>query len=74
MKIDMEFARRDDCLDKMVPSDLRMLVARITELEALSQAVVGLKSLPVMSGYRELADQIDAAKNNLAAALEGGEG
>ena len=26
MSIDMDFARRDDCLDNMVPSDLRMLV------------------------------------------------
>ena len=26
MKITMEFARQDDCLDKMVPSDLRQLV------------------------------------------------
>ena len=24
--IDMDFARRDDCLDKMVPSDLRVLI------------------------------------------------
>jgi hypothetical protein len=53
---------------------------RITELEAelerikpAAQAVVDLKSLPVMSGYRELADQIDAAKDHLAAALKGDE-
>jgi hypothetical protein len=26
MKITMEFARQDDCLDKMVPSDLRQLI------------------------------------------------
>ncbi len=29
----MEFARRDDCLDKMVPSDVRQLLGRIAELE-----------------------------------------
>lgn len=27
MNIDIEFSRRDDCLDLMVPSDLRLLVS-----------------------------------------------
>lgn len=28
------FARRDDCLDTMVPSDLRMIVGRLSRAEA----------------------------------------
>lgn len=32
--ITIEFARRDDCLDKMVPSDLRLLVAERDQLRA----------------------------------------
>lgn len=28
MNVTMEFARQDDCLDKMVPSDLRVLVGQ----------------------------------------------
>lgn len=31
--ITKEFAQRDDCLDRMVPSDLRMLLSRIADLE-----------------------------------------
>lgn len=30
-----EFARRDDCLDVMVPSDLRMIVGRIVRAETM---------------------------------------
>ncbi|WP_286974943.1 hypothetical protein [Pseudomonas sp.] len=26
MSIDMDFARRDDCMDSLVPSDLRMII------------------------------------------------
>jgi hypothetical protein len=33
MKITMEFARQDDCLDKMVPSDLRQLIGDKERLE-----------------------------------------
>jgi hypothetical protein len=29
-----EFARRDDCLDRMVPSDLRQIVAQVNRLRA----------------------------------------
>ena len=32
MEITSDFARRDDCLDKMVPSDLRTLVAELERL------------------------------------------
>ena len=40
MDITMEFARRDDCLDQMVPSDLRELLQEIAQLrEALRDAV-----------------------------------
>jgi hypothetical protein len=39
-KITMEFARQDDCLDKMVPSDLRLLVG---ERDALSAQVEVLR-------------------------------
>jgi len=29
-----ELARRDDCFDKMVPSDLRVILGRISDLES----------------------------------------
>lgn len=34
-----EFARRDDCLDRMVPSDLRQLVGAIAALRAAPEAM-----------------------------------
>lgn len=34
MSIDFDFATRDDCLDRMVPSDLRQLVAERDRLRA----------------------------------------
>jgi hypothetical protein len=40
MKIDMEFARRDNCLDNMVPSDLRLLVGRLERAEAAQEDYV----------------------------------
>jgi hypothetical protein len=52
---------------------LKAIEVAYDKLREAAQAVVGLKSLPVMSGYRELADQIDAAKDHLAAALKGDE-
>jgi len=36
MDIDFNFACRDDCLDKMVPSDLRVLVAERDYLKGLA--------------------------------------
>ena len=48
-KITFEFARLDDCLDKMVPSDLREVVAERDRLrernEALEELVVGLEEV-----------------------------
>ncbi|MGC7043114.1 hypothetical protein ACP0I1_22325 [Pseudomonas aeruginosa] len=38
-KIDMEFARRDDCLERMVPSDLRLLISERDKAEAETQAL-----------------------------------
>ncbi|MES4685379.1 hypothetical protein ACSLV1_31940 [Pseudomonas aeruginosa] len=38
-KIDMEFARRDDCLERMVPSDLRLLISERDKAEAEAQAL-----------------------------------
>ncbi len=35
MSVTFEFATHDDCLDKMVPSDLRDLVAERDELRSL---------------------------------------
>jgi len=56
MKITFEFATQDDCLDRMVPSDLRVLVAqrdrlqaRVAELECMVRAFracVDLQMLP----------------------------
>ena len=34
MKITFEFATQDDCLDRMVPSDLRVLVEQRDRLQA----------------------------------------
>ena len=39
MNITIEFARRDDCLDKMVPSDLRVLVSERDALQAENKAL-----------------------------------
>lgn len=36
----VEFARRDDCLDRMVPSDLRQLVGAISKRRDLVYVVV----------------------------------
>ncbi|MCG6990774.1 hypothetical protein LDP20_02775 [Pseudomonas aeruginosa] len=38
-KIDMEFARRDDCIERMVPSDLRLLISERDKAEAEAQAL-----------------------------------
>lgn len=46
MNIDFEFACQDDCLDKMVPSDLRKLVA---ERDAALGEVV--KSKTMLEGF-----------------------
>ena len=44
--ITMEFARRDDCLDKMVPSDLRVLIGeRDSALEQLKELEVVLQNV-----------------------------
>jgi hypothetical protein len=38
MKITMDFARQDDCLDRMVPSDLRVLVSEIDQYRMAAEA------------------------------------
>lgn len=40
MNVTFEFACRDDCLDGMVPSDLRMLVAERDKLRAFAQDIM----------------------------------
>ena len=46
MDITMEFARRDDCLDQMVPSDLRELLQEIAQLrEALDALIHDMKTV-----------------------------
>jgi hypothetical protein len=40
--IDINFARRDDCLDNMTPSDLRMLVAERDELLEQRDKMLGM--------------------------------
>ena len=42
MKITFEFATQDDCLDKMVPSDLRVLVAQRDRLQERIEALEGM--------------------------------
>lgn len=39
-----EFSRRDDCLDEMVPSDLRMLIGEIERLQKTLAAISVLAS------------------------------
>jgi len=82
--ITIEFARRDDCLDKMVPSDLRVLVAkrdtlqtRVRELEEAGQAVVHAQkqrddASDGLRWYKALR-LFNRAMANLASLLEGDE-
>ena len=43
MNIDMEFAKSDDCLSKLTPSDLRMI---LSDMEYLSNALGRIKEPP----------------------------
>lgn len=45
-----QFARRDDCLDRMVPSDLRLILGK---LAAATEALRKYRALPV-GGYGQL--------------------
>lgn len=58
MKIDFDFATKDDCLDKLVPSDLRQLVCErdsaIAERDALAATVEALTS-----AYKNLCGSIN---------------
>ena len=45
-----EFARRDDCLERMVPSDLRIILGR---LAAATKIITDFNTLPV-GGYGQL--------------------
>ncbi|NTT99385.1 hypothetical protein [Pseudomonas aeruginosa] len=71
-KINMEFARRDDCLERMVPSDLRLLISERDKAEAEAQAlreeVAALKhSQQVLIGSRNAhRDERDAARKEVA--------
>jgi len=56
MKITMEFARQDDCLDKMVPSDLRQLIGDKDRAEAeIVLLKAQLASLQVINENQEIA-------------------
>ena len=74
----MEFARQDDCLDKMVPSDLRQLIgakeraeeqvlalaAQVDALkEALKPAVRLMRTTGQYSGWHEKADEAESLVN-----------
>jgi hypothetical protein len=54
MIIDKEFARRDDCLSAMVPSDLRVLIAErdaaLAKVEELEVKLLDRKQDPVIIG------------------------
>lgn len=61
MDITFEFATRDDCLDKMVPSDLRQVVAerdrlrtRVAELEEF------IRNAPVSTGICCCGESMDS--------------
>lgn len=57
MNIDYGFACQDDCLDKMVPSDLRKLVAERDELQA-ERAALRVERDAAMQEASELATSI----------------
>ena len=59
MKITFEFATQDDCLDRMVPSDLRVLVAQRDRLQARVAELYDLiKYAQVESGVCMCGDDI----------------
>ena len=63
MKLDFEFACDDDCLDRIVPSDLRGLIAERDRLsderDCLSMSNAQLHSM-VEQAQQDLADQAEA--------------
>jgi hypothetical protein len=58
MKITMEFARQDDCLDKMVPSDLRQLIGDKERAEAERDALAAQVEV-LQSWLRQVAELIN---------------
>lgn len=61
MSIDFEFATRDDCLDRMVPSDLRALVSERDRLQAeVEQQAMRIKVLTKTVNMQ--ADALDAVR------------
>lgn len=75
-KITMEFARQDDCLDRMVPSDLRLLTgerdALAAQVEALQSEIVGLVST-VFKTSKALIEATETIERELLPALEDSE-
>ncbi len=70
-KITMEFARQDDCLDKMVPSDLRLLIGEREALAAHAQAFYDalMRSENISKSSKEMISGIWSCMNTPASCL-----
>ncbi|UQS95266.1 hypothetical protein Pam5_50 [Pseudanabaena phage Pam5] len=65
-----QLARRDDCFERMVPSDLRQLVGLVSDLiDAASMQMAAHDALEGRVGYAKWQAMEDAAIKALAAAL-----
>ncbi|HHK5520593.1 hypothetical protein [Pseudomonas aeruginosa] len=75
-KIDMEFARRDDCLERIVPSDLRLLIGERdkaeTEALALREEVAALRVRGLTVSERLVQGMAKFAREIICGALDGG--
>jgi hypothetical protein len=67
----VEFARRDDCLDHMVPSDLRLLVGEIWRLRhQLTLAQGDLSTIAAEPLGDETSDKLVAVYRDIAKVAE----
>lgn len=68
MKITFEFATQDDCLDKLVPSDLRALVVErdslIAKLTAVQEVVdhYRTRQVPAVNAIEEIFQRLQNPK------------
>lgn len=60
------FARRDDCLERMVPSDLRELISQISSFECAARK----QTLPELAECDWPQCNCDPSANKVIAALE----
>ena len=65
LKIDFAFACRDDCLERMVPSDLRALVRERDDLRAQLPSQFG-EAVAMRQRFSQIEDEIMAGKHTAA--------